>query len=95
MDYGTEYTLPCGSTVELIDANHCPGAVLLLFTLKSGRRLLHTGDFRANNRHLDHHELRSDSRPIDNLYLDTTYCRPEYAFPARDSVLSDLRTLAR
>ncbi len=44
-------------------------------------RILHTGDFRACQDHLDHPLLRPPAPRIDLLYLDTTYCRPQYRFP--------------
>ncbi|XP_030375895.1 DNA cross-link repair protein SNM1 isoform X2 [Scaptodrosophila lebanonensis] len=64
--------------ITAIDANHCPGAIMLFFKLPSGECILHTGDFRAS--------FEMESLPIfwnynvDLLYLDTTYLSSKYEF---------------
>ncbi|ALC46624.1 Snm1, partial [Drosophila busckii] len=64
--------------ITALDANHCPGAILLLFKLSTGQCILHTGDFRAS--------FDMESLPIfwnvdiDLLYLDTTYLAKNYDF---------------
>jgi len=32
-----------------MDANHCPGAVCILFSFSGGKKVFHTGDFRWTN----------------------------------------------
>jgi DNA cross-link repair 1A protein len=73
-------------TVQFFDANHCPGAVLMLFKLADGTHHLHSGDFRYDSELEDHRTLRQFK--IHNLYLDTTYCNPKYAFPPQSTVIS-------
>ncbi|XP_057367854.1 LOW QUALITY PROTEIN: uncharacterized protein LOC130688859 [Daphnia carinata] len=79
--------------VILIDANHCPGSVMFLFRFPTGKVVLHVGDFRAHPNMERLYELKQ--RPIDELYLDTTYCDEHYELPAQEEVLSYIRRLVR
>jgi Cft2 family RNA processing exonuclease len=77
--------------ITFIDANHCPGAAIILFVLKNGQTYLHTGDFRYQPEMLSHPALKmyvsqssnkcSSVRRLDGIYLDTTYAEPKYSFP--------------
>ncbi|KAE9985089.1 hypothetical protein EG328_007860 [Venturia inaequalis] len=94
-----------GARVTMISANHCPGSSLFLFEKALNKnkpekvqRVLHCGDFRACQAHLEHPLLRPDvqckisgkmkEQKIDVCYLDTTYLNPKYAFPPQKEVIS-------
>ncbi|KAL4065963.1 DRMBL-domain-containing protein [Scleroderma citrinum] len=100
-----------GVSVTLIEANHCPGSCLFFFeglqTINAGDsvfmssfvgsprvfRYLHCGDFRASPRHVLHPAIRG--KPIDHIYLDTTYLDPKYVFPPQPQVIHACAELAR
>ncbi|KAF1329787.1 DNA cross-link repair protein, partial [Globisporangium splendens] len=70
--------------VTFMDANHCPGAAIILFRLKNGQAYLHTGDFRYDKKMLSYAPLQKYIPPpgappsttamtrLDGVYLDTT-----------------------
>jgi Cft2 family RNA processing exonuclease len=81
-----------GVSVVAVDANHCPGACMFLFEVpgKDGgkaARILHVGDFRYSR------EQHGHLRDIDTIYLDTTYARPRWNFPAQVSCRTRLAVL--
>lgn len=93
-----------GVNVTMIPANHCPGSSLFLFEKESGngkntrlQRVLHCGDFRACQAHIEHPLLRPEvvdvvsgknrQQKLDICYLDTTYLNPKYAFPPQQQVI--------
>ncbi|KAH9255083.1 hypothetical protein BASA81_006842 [Batrachochytrium salamandrivorans] len=94
--------LPIGKRVGLgsecfvtaFDANHCPGAMVLVFESHNGQVYCHTGDFRATEelaRGIKNLSLRL-MRPVEVLFLDTTYCRPEFAkLASQNEVFATLR----
>lgn len=86
------------TTVTFMDANHCPGAAIILFRLKNGQTYLHTGDFRYDRKMLAYAPLQPylpppDGAPrpvlsrLDGIYLDTTYADPKYVFPTQQAAI--------
>ncbi|RNA12385.1 DNA cross-link repair 1A, partial [Brachionus plicatilis] len=73
--------------VTCIDANHCPGSVMFLFRFKkTGKYVLHTGDFRASDELVQRFALRNLT--IDTIHLDTTYCDSYYKFVPQKKIIS-------
>ena len=60
---------------------------MFLIQITSGQTYLHTGDFRASPNLESLPEFWQSSFSLDRLYLDTTYCRPEYDFPSQSDVI--------
>jgi len=80
-----ESILVAGVELTAVDANHCPGSIMFIIKLTSGTTILHTGDFRACPEMESYPEFWSHR--VDTVYLDTTYCRPEYDFPSQGEVI--------
>ncbi|MED6173884.1 hypothetical protein PIB30_063885 [Stylosanthes scabra] len=74
-----------GIDVTCLDANHCPGSIIILFQPPNGKAVLHTGDFRYSEVIANNPFLRMS--PIHTLILDTTYCNPQYDFPKQEAVI--------
>ncbi|KAK8509159.1 hypothetical protein V6N13_062213 [Hibiscus sabdariffa] len=74
-----------GTYITCLDANHCPGSIMILFEPPNGKAVLHTGDFRYSE------EMAGmplwNACPINTLILDTTYCNPQYDFPKQEAVM--------
>jgi DNA cross-link repair 1A protein len=89
-------------TVTLLDANHCPGAVMFLFQIGK-RTTLHVGDFRWSRDAMlvQHpssplHGIASQAVCLDELYLDTTYCNEKYQLPPQSATIqATIETFAK
>nr|AQX44222.1 hypothetical protein [Phalaenopsis equestris] len=74
-----------GVTLTCLDANHCPGSIIILFEPSNNKAVLHTGDFRFSSEMAGSTILQSSY--IHTLILDTTYCNPQYDFPKQEEVI--------
>lgn len=85
--------------VDVLDANHCPGSCMFLFSLYawSGApslffTTLYTGDFRYTPALLSDTVLRAycddGEREIQHLYLDNTYSCKDYCLPKQVTVIA-------
>ncbi|MQM01804.1 hypothetical protein Taro_034553 [Colocasia esculenta] len=74
-----------GVDLTCLDANHCPGSIIILFESPNGKPVLHTGDFRFCEEMSRSLILRSCH--VHTLILDTTYCNPQYDFPKQEAVI--------
>ncbi|XP_062314268.1 5' exonuclease Apollo isoform X2 [Osmerus eperlanus] len=99
LELGEPYLLPLDDigkeklTVTLLDANHCPGAVMFLFQGYFGT-ILYTGDFRYTPSMLREQCLRTNTT-IDVLYLDNTNCDPTRTLPSRQRATQQIKEIIR
>lgn len=89
-------TIIHGVEVIFLDANHCPGACIILFRQKNGMSFLHTGDFRYHPRMLhypalrsfvDHESTGNETHRLSGVYLDTTYLKSKFDFSPQETVI--------
>ena len=84
--------------IDVIEANHCPGACIFLFSIyrwDTSAHLffttLYTGDFRYTPQILSDSVLQEYTKPsgkqIDHVYIDNTYCQSKYKFPPQKVVI--------
>ena len=72
--------------VKVFDANHCLGALMLLFEIE-GKKIFYTGDFRLSD------EMRQSLvsyAPLDTLFIDSTYTHPRYKFPSQEEAIAQI-----
>ncbi|KAK6927198.1 Sterile alpha motif domain, partial [Dillenia turbinata] len=74
-----------GIDVTCLNANHCPGSIMILFEPPNGKAVLHTGDFRFTEEMLGSSVLQMCH--VHTLILDTTYCNPRFDFPKQEAVM--------
>nr|CCC47450.1 conserved hypothetical protein [Trypanosoma vivax Y486] len=95
-------------SVTLLPADHCPGSAMFLFRSPVFGTVLHTGDFRfSRNPPTVPRALCSrsgSSTPtlleaatplagkVDRLFLDNTFCSPEFDFPSCVDTLNEINT---
>ncbi|BDA41683.1 DNA cross-link repair 1A protein at C-terminar half [Coccomyxa sp. Obi] len=75
-----------GVRVTFVDANHCPGAAMIVFEPPGRAPIVHTGDCRYHVGMQQEQALMA-VRGRAMLILDTTYCAAQYDFPPQLQVL--------
>jgi DNA cross-link repair 1B protein len=80
------------ATVTLVDANHCPGAVMVILEVH-GRCVMHTGDCRWQASMAQLPCLLGKS--MHTVFLDCTYAKPQFSFPSRLDAAAEVVSLAR
>lgn len=92
-------------SVTFVDANHCPGAVMVIFDdipkgegnngsfngASNGAPVLATGDMRFQTAMTACPLLQELSKKAPSVMLDTTYCDPKHTFPKQKEVLRNVR----
>ena len=78
-----------GVTVHAIDANHCPGALQLVFQV-GDRTYIHSGDLRYHSGMKHEPILQQLKGKVDAMYIDTTYANPKHTFIQQKDAISQI-----
>ena len=78
--------------ITFYDANHCPGAAIILFQAWNKKVHLHTGDMRYHARMQSYPLLRQFASQclIDTVLLDTTYAHPKHTFLSQQEAVKQI-----
>lgn len=99
-EYGESWTFKTNkqpteeAIITFYDANHCPGACIILIHLADGTAHLHTGDMRYHERFKSYPLLNEAVRnsKLDIVYLDTTYSHPKHDFVPQEEAINNIAT---
>eukprot|EP00930_Biecheleria_cincta_P083673 TRINITY_DN73202_c0_g1_i1.p1 TRINITY_DN73202_c0_g1~~TRINITY_DN73202_c0_g1_i1.p1 ORF type:complete len:503 (+),score=52.86 TRINITY_DN73202_c0_g1_i1:161-1669(+) len=82
--------------LTFLDADHCPGSAAVMFEdLNTGQLVLHSGDCRASEKMQRGVLDTLGRRRLHKLFLDTTYFKERWSFPAQGVVCSWISELVR
>lgn len=83
--------------ITFYDANHCPGAAIVVFELDDGTVHLHTGDMRycPMMQTYDILQRAALERKIDTVLLDTTYGNPKHDFMPQEQAVELIASQAQ
>mmetsp|Transcript_12488 Transcript_12488/g.18331 ORF Transcript_12488/g.18331 Transcript_12488/m.18331 type:complete len:503 (-) Transcript_12488:1365-2873(-) len=81
-NYAETWEVGNKTKITFYDANHCPGAAIIVVELLNGDVHLHCGDMRYTPLMKEYPLLRSACRrqKVDVVYLDSTYGHPKHNF---------------
>ncbi|CAJ1958948.1 unnamed protein product [Cylindrotheca closterium] len=77
------------ASITFYDANHCPGACIVLIELPNGHCHVHTGDMRYHDKFKSYPLLKhlAAKKKVDLVYLDTTYSHPKHDFVPQEEAV--------
>ena len=80
------------TSITFYNANHCPGAAIVLIQLTDGTCHLHCGDMRYHDKMKEYPKLANavQHRRLDLVYLDTTYGHPKHDFMPQDEAIETI-----
>jgi len=80
------------TSITFYDANHCPGAAIVVIELLDGTCHLHCGDMRYHDKMKSYPKLAQavQEKTLDLVYLDTTYGHPKHDFMPQEEAIQTI-----